>query len=188
LKALKGNNENKDFADEPEKFFSLLRNFLEKSNKAQIVYKPDNRLTWPKPPSEFKCRMSVATSLENKEESENFVLDYYQKAVVANVANYEVWEEFWQYFLRSKKYHAECLYALNQYEKLAKSSDPDGLMQYGHCIMVWRGQQLDLLGRRDEAVECYQTCLNNFKDVCDYCENVDRKWLETHINKPFEGS
>jgi len=35
------------FADEPEKFFSLLRNFLEKSSKAHIDYKPGNRLIWP---------------------------------------------------------------------------------------------------------------------------------------------
>jgi proline iminopeptidase len=37
------------FVDEPEQFFSLLRNFLEKSNKAHITYKPGNRLQWPKP-------------------------------------------------------------------------------------------------------------------------------------------
>ncbi len=37
----------KIFADEPEKFFPLLRSFLEKSSKAQIVYKPGNRLVRP---------------------------------------------------------------------------------------------------------------------------------------------
>ncbi len=35
------------FADEPEKFFSLLRDFLGKSSRAQITYKPGSRLTWP---------------------------------------------------------------------------------------------------------------------------------------------
>ena len=36
------------FADEPEKFFSLLKDFLAKSSKLQITYKPGNRLAWPK--------------------------------------------------------------------------------------------------------------------------------------------
>jgi pimeloyl-ACP methyl ester carboxylesterase len=36
------------FADEPEKFFSVLRNFLEQSSKLHIAYKPGNRLAWPK--------------------------------------------------------------------------------------------------------------------------------------------
>jgi len=35
------------FADEPEKFFALLKCFLQKSDKAHIVYKPGNRLIWP---------------------------------------------------------------------------------------------------------------------------------------------
>lgn len=35
------------FADEPEKFFSILKDFLEKSSKTKIAYKPGNRLTWP---------------------------------------------------------------------------------------------------------------------------------------------
>lgn len=36
------------FVDEPEKFFSLLRNFLKKSSTMHIEYKPGNRLIWPK--------------------------------------------------------------------------------------------------------------------------------------------
>jgi proline iminopeptidase len=39
----------KIFADEPKKFFSILRNFLIKSSKKHIAYKPGNRLTWPSP-------------------------------------------------------------------------------------------------------------------------------------------
>ncbi len=35
------------FADEPENFFSLLKDFLERVSEVQIAYKPDNRLHWP---------------------------------------------------------------------------------------------------------------------------------------------
>jgi len=39
----------KIFADEPKKFFSILKSFLKKSSKKHIAYKPGNRLTWPSP-------------------------------------------------------------------------------------------------------------------------------------------
>lgn len=39
----------KIFVDEPEKFFTLLKEFLKKSSQAKITYKPGNRITWPKP-------------------------------------------------------------------------------------------------------------------------------------------
>ncbi|MFH0898371.1 MAG: alpha/beta fold hydrolase [bacterium] len=42
----------KIFADEPTKFFTLLKAFLKKANTAKIDYKPGNRLTWPGPFSE----------------------------------------------------------------------------------------------------------------------------------------
>lgn len=35
------------FADQPEKFFWLLKDFLQKSSKVQITYKAGNRLAWP---------------------------------------------------------------------------------------------------------------------------------------------
>ena len=35
------------FVDEPERFFTLLKTFLEKANKAHITYRPGNRLVWP---------------------------------------------------------------------------------------------------------------------------------------------
>lgn len=36
------------FVDETEKFFLLLRDFLKKAIATKIIYKPGNRLTWPK--------------------------------------------------------------------------------------------------------------------------------------------
>lgn len=35
------------FADEPEKFFSLVRDFLKKTSKTTITYRPGKQLTWP---------------------------------------------------------------------------------------------------------------------------------------------
>jgi proline iminopeptidase len=55
----------KVFADEPEKFFSVLKDFLEKSSKANIVYKPGNRLTWPKPHSDLELKTIMTQSLQD---------------------------------------------------------------------------------------------------------------------------
>lgn len=43
----------KIFADESEKFFAILKDFLQKLSTVRIVYKPGNRLVWPKSPFEF---------------------------------------------------------------------------------------------------------------------------------------
>jgi proline iminopeptidase len=50
------------FVDEPEKFFSLLRNFLKKASATKIICKPGNRLTWPtfKSDAEIKTIMNKA--------------------------------------------------------------------------------------------------------------------------------
>jgi hypothetical protein len=41
---------------------------------------------------------------------------------------------------------------------------------------------LDLLGRRNEAIEYYQEALQKFKEPY----NVDQEWLKAHIEKPFK--
>ena len=173
------------FADEPEKFFSLLKNFLEKSIKAQIAYKPGNRLLWPKPLSPLACKLVMIKSLTDKKEAEKKLFALYEQAISENVDNADVWQQLFHVFLRKKGHFEKGLEALKRYESFAKTQDPEELQEYGHCIKAWQGQLLDLLGRHDEAVKCYQEILQNFKVVCNSCDDVDKKWLEEHIKKPF---
>jgi proline iminopeptidase len=154
------------FADEPEKFFALLKKFVEKSSKIHIVYKPGNRLTWPKPLAEW--------------------LMLYQQAIAHNSEDVELWQQLLWAFYWDERHTEKALEALWRYEMLAKTQAPKELQKYGHCIKVWRGQLLDLLGRRAEAVKCYQEVLRDFKGINDHCCDVDRKWLEERVKTPFK--
>jgi tetratricopeptide (TPR) repeat protein len=173
------------FADEPEKFFRLLKEFLETSSKKTITYKPGNRLTWPKPLSELACKVLMVTSLPDTEERAERLSEIYRQAIEENSKEADGWERLFFTFFYKKGEAKKALEALQRYEHLAKTQDPEKLKEYSHCIKVWRGQLLDLLGRRAEAIKCYQEILRDFKYVNYNCGDVDRKWLEDHIKKPF---
>lgn len=173
------------FADEPEKFFPLLRNFLEKSSKAQIVYKLGNRLSWPTPHSELVWKSIIIEAVPDKTEKERLALDVYKQAIAKNCDDAKFWHQVFWIFYWNKQYADKALDALQRYETLAKTQAPEELRDYGHCINVWRGQVLDLAGRRDEAVKCYQDLLHNFTSTHKYCPYVDQKWLEDRIKTPF---
>lgn len=60
---------------------------------------------------------------------------------------------------------------------------------YMHAL-VWRGQLLDLLHRRDEALACYRQALEQYHDgdtleMAQYRIIIDRRWIAARINKPF---
>ncbi len=170
------------FADEPDKFFGILRAFLEKAAKTLVIYKPGNRLTWPKEPSELMLKIIAVSDLSNQEEKEKKILELYQQAVQENSKDASVW--IWLAFENEfdKNYAEKALAALTKFEQFATSEE---LKSYGHCVMARRGELLDVLGRRAEAVTCYKEALRSFKEVCNYCSQVDRAWLEVHIKTPL---
>lgn len=168
------------FADEPKKFFALLKKFLIQSSSAQITYKPGNRLQWPKPMSKIVRKLLVIDQSISKEEQGEKILKLYAQAVNENIKDTDTWNVL-SNFLWLKEHPKECLNAMQKYEALAKIQNPEELQQYYPCIKSAQGQMLDLLGRRNEAIKCYQEALQTFKNPC----NVDRKWLKEHIKKPF---
>ena len=174
----------KIFADEPERFFNLLRSFLEKSNESEIVYRPGNRLTWPKPLSEFELKIMMASFLTDKKEGERLVVTYYQQAVRENIEDAAAWNAFFLVFVKSKKYYEEGLGSLQRYESVAKTQNLKELGERGHCIKVWYGMLFDLLGRRDEAIKSYREALQNFKEESRGC-SVSKKWINDRLKKPF---
>lgn len=179
------------FGDEPEKFFDILQTFLEKAVKTQIEYRPGNRLTWPNPPSDFELKIVMAQSLQDKQERENKILALFDQAVKTKSKEASTWWLFFHCFFSPQKndahvFYENALYALQQYEHTVPKSNPEQLKEFGHCIKVWRGEVLDLLGRRGEAIECYKDVLQNFKEKCDHCSKVDRKWLEERLKTPFK--
>jgi len=173
------------FADEPEKFFTTLKNFLEQASKEQITYKPGNRLAWPKPLSPLAAQLVMTGSIGDKAAQERRLVELYKQAVDVNDTDPEVWDILALTFLWNKDHIEKSLDALQRYETLAKSQNPEELNAYGHCINAWRGQTLDLLGRREEATNSYQQALHEYEGGNGYCSNIDEKWLEEHIRTPF---
>ncbi len=177
------------FTDEPKKFFAVLSKFLEKSAKTHVVYKPGKRLIWPKEPSEFSRKITMIRELTDPNEKEKQLRAFYQQTIKKNVTDASAWLELLKAFFGrkehpEKKYANEALVTLHRYESLAT---PQELQPFGHCLTVTRGQLLDMLGKRKEAIKCYQEILRDFKGVCESCTQVDRKWLEEHIKTPFKG-
>jgi len=166
------------FADEPEKFFPLLKKFLAKANNTRITYKSGNRLQWPQPVPEIIRKLFTIDESISKKEQAKKILGVYIQAVNEDIKDARTWNTLGNYFLGIKKHPKECLDALQKYETFIKIQNPEEFEQYGHCIKTQQGQMLDLLGKRNEAIKCYQEALQKFKGSCG---DVDQKWLEEHI-------
>jgi proline iminopeptidase len=174
----------KIFADEPEKFFGILREFLENIKEIKIKYKPGEKLTFPEPVSEFVRSVMIADALTDKKEKEKQFLHIYDQAVRENETDPEVWNAIANYFV--DKSYEKSLDAFCRYERCEKKASPDKWLNVGYCIKAWQGHLLDLLGRREEAIACYKEALKTCdgKDVSYYMK-IDRAWLEARLKKPF---
>ena len=138
------------FADEPEKFFSLLRKFLTKASKTKIKNNFCESVEWPKSPSDEDLKMF-----------------WFQNALYFfNLSDYE----------RSLKF-------LQKYEKVSDGSD---LEKYGHGIKAWKGAILDLLGKREKAIESYKEALKLYKGPNANFSIATKSWLEERLKTSFK--
>lgn len=167
------------FSDEPELFFNIVKEFLVQAGKTVVTCKPGNRLTWPKQLSPLALKIIIAGSLRDQKKRLKELLILYQQASAEQSTDATVWIEFFSTFFGKKELAEKALNALQNYEKF---EDFKELPQYGHCLNVWKGELLDALGRQKEAKAYYQEALKNYKEVNNHCDNIDRKWLEEHIN------
>ncbi|MBF0207737.1 MAG: hypothetical protein HQK53_12685 [Oligoflexia bacterium] len=87
----------KIFADESEKFFTLLKNFLEESKQAKIFYRAGNRLTLPAPQSEYVLKLTMLRSLPDKDKDKQTLL-LYEEAVHNAAVDHSFWNELSFYF------------------------------------------------------------------------------------------
>jgi len=57
-------------------------------------------------------------------------------------------------------------------------------------LIVWQGHLLDLLGRRDEAVQRYQDALERDRGLetqhDQYGLAINRQWVEARPEEPFQ--
>ncbi len=84
------------------------------------------------------------------------------------------------------RYYHEALDAFTR----AAAQDNRNNTEYSFMYLVWQGQMLDLLGRREEAIRCYRQALD--RDVhpeiqhSQYGLLIDRAWAERKLEEPFE--
>lgn len=184
----------KVFADETDKFFKSLRDFLRKSDKASIVYKPGNRLEWPKPPRSsdlWKMAMDAMYFIKDKEEKKKVALELYEQALRDNVEYPHVWQPIAESFILTRSNLDKCLIALQQLEASLKKTVSKIWKGFDYCVITWQGHLLDLQGKRDEAVKRYEKALA--VQPHGYGSNaflpsilVDRKWIKDRLKTPFE--
>lgn len=78
--------------------------------------------------------------------------------------------------------------ALEAFEKACLSAQKQPSLSFGP--LVWTGHILDLLGRRDEAVQAYTSAqkidIGDRISTYDYDMVIDKKWVEERLKAPFE--
>lgn len=177
----------KIFADEPEKFFGLLKNFLEKLNKMPIVYHAGNRITWPEPPSELTRKLVMARASGNPGERERVMLESYEQALKEQNRERRVWFDISWLFIQSGKQYEKTLISLQHAEACCMAEDPAAWQAQGGAIKALQGVMLDLLGRRAEAVACYREALklSGGRSETVFGQQIDTTWLENRLKTPF---
>ena len=100
-----------------------------------------------------------------------------------------VWLQFADYFIQAKKDYERCLISLQKLEAAQRILDCENWRIFGYCIKAWQGHMFDLLGRRDEAIICYQEALDTNHGRNDNyfggCMQIDKKWLKERLKTPF---
>ncbi len=78
--------------------------------------------------------------------------------------------------------------ALQAFERTADLAGEGDL--WGFTALVWQGHVLDLLGRREEALQRYREALTQDTGATmrhdQYGMKIDRTWVEARLEKPFE--
>ena len=106
-------------------------------------------------------------------------LDLFHKAQEINPAERRLWSKL-GLTLYDGEYYLEALEAFDRAAELTESNA---------WLIVWQGHILDLLGRREEAVQCYRDALKIGKGLNSqhdqYGMQINRKWVEERLKSSF---
>jgi len=178
------------FGDEQEKFFTLVRTFLKKAAATKETAIPGKKITWPQPISDIERQLIRADALP-KEEKDKQLLNLYKQALEENSKQRMVWIALANYFIKAQDHAEELLHTLQKLENSIQQTDSEHWKRFGYVIKAWQGHMLDLLGRRNEAIQHYKKALkinNGQRDNYFGATNIyiDQKWLENRLNTPFQ--
>jgi proline iminopeptidase len=167
------------FADEPEKFFPLLREFAAGARESAKAprKRPAGRITWPSPV--LRKVDSLPWTGAGKR-----AMDLFAEAKSAELTDSVAWLKLGMALYDAKNYE-EGLEAFRRSERSAASGSSAVL-----ATVVWQGHILDILGRRQEALGRYGAALNiPIQGVirCDqYGIVIDQNWVKERLDKPFQ--
>jgi tetratricopeptide (TPR) repeat protein len=156
-------------------------NFQTKSPIREVIIEPDATVALAEAPSpsqrEFMGKVSQMPWTGVREQA----LEAYRQARELKIADNATLFKL-GLLLYDSQYYQDSLAAMTR----VPDSDP----AWGFAATVWRGHLLDLLGRRPEAVACYQEALKatwrrpirheQYKMV------INREWVEERLRTPFE--
>jgi len=184
------NSGHSPFCDEPVRFFSALRGFVKSANAAPLpaAGRMGTRISWP--PAVLGDIMAMG--FPGSAEQASALLVEAEKAGLAD------WLAWYRLGLN--------LYAVNEYEKALVAfehseplADGSGKPKWVFANASWKGIVLDLLSRREAALDSYRKafdCYNN-ADRKEFPEDwavqvgenwpvLDHKWIEERLKTPFE--
>jgi len=106
-------------------------------------------------------------------------LDLFHKAQEINSADFHVWKKL-GLTLYDGEYYPEALEAFQRAAELTKG---------GAWVIVWQGHILDILGRREEAVQRYREALEIGEGINSthdqYHMKISRQWVEDRLKTPY---
>ena len=166
------------FDDEPDRFFSLLAEFLAQAEECRPLSRaPAGKILWPSP---------LVWEIESlrPEGSGDRALELLAVAERESLAVSQRW--VWLgCCLFGDKHYAEALTAFERVPGLPKPRSCDVFESY-----VWQGHVLDLLGRREEAVHAYRKALAHLDErrLSTYDQwgmEVNEWWVARRLTTPF---
>lgn len=159
--------------------------FESKSALKQVRLDPENALALIVPPpsvTEQKLRKEIQKLSWTGAGKE--ALEIFKKATQANLLNERDWFKL-GLTLYDGKYNAESLKA---FESAANQAEKSSTRYF--TSKVWQGHILDLLNKRDEALECYKEALkcekkDDWVRHDQYGMKINHDWVKQRIEKPF---
>lgn len=176
----------KIFADEPGKFFTLLNKFLSSLTEASYPC-IDCKIQWPEPISGLSCKFAIVRSMPQSSMREKLMLECYEQALRDSVTDNSIWGSLVYNFIKARDCD-KALVALQNSERSLKATSLKSWQEFGYCIKAWQGHILDLIGKREQAVNAYEEALQimNGEPVEDSCGiKIDRQWLKDRLKSPF---
>ena len=167
------------FADEPEKFSEALKDLVKtaKAAPAPAAGRMGAGVPWP-PPIVGKIDVLPWTGAGKQ------ALDVFVEAKAFTLTDDDAWVKLGM-ALYDGKYYSE---ALEAFQRVGLSEKSEAIVRF--VSLVWQGQLLDLLGRRDEALDRYGRALKldiggSAMRHDQYGMIINRKWAEERLKTPF---